>query len=132
MYPGVCANEAQRFSAKPRQLRGEARGWGAPFSARRGPLGAQDPALNAPHRPQPTTRGLGFGSEAGQSSAKSSTSVFAPVSGCLGGGARAWKNLTNGTKYKFTESTGTYISSAIMSELVDKYQFQYKVGILIF
>ena len=86
MYLGVCANEAQRFSAKPRQLRGEARGWGAPFSARRGPLGAQDPALNAPHRPQPTTRGLGFGSEAGQSSAKSSTSVFAPVSGCLGGG----------------------------------------------
>ena len=50
----------------------------------------------------------------------------------LGGCARAWQNLTNGTKYKFTESTGTYISSAIMSELVDKYQFQYKVGILIF
>ena len=88
MYPGVSANEAQRFSAKPRQLRGEARGWGAPFSTRRGPLGAQDPALNAPHRPQPTTRGLGLGIEAGQSNAKSSTSVFAPVSGCLGG-ARA-------------------------------------------
>ena len=50
----------------------------------------------------------------------------------LRGSARAWQNLTNGTKYKFTESTGTYISSAIMSELVDKYQFQYKVGILVF
>ena len=50
----------------------------------------------------------------------------------LRGAARARQNLTNGTKYKFTESTGTYISSAIMSELVDKYQFQYKVGILVF
>ena len=50
----------------------------------------------------------------------------------LRGRARAWQNLSNGTQYKFTESTGTYISSAIMSELVDKYQFQYKVGILVF
>ena len=94
MYPGVSANEAQRFSAKPRQLRGEARGWGAPFSARRGLLGAEDPALNAPHRPQTTSKGLGLGSEAGQSTAKSSTSVFAPMFGCSKGGcARAGKSL---------------------------------------
>ena len=88
MYPFVCANEPQRFCAKPRQLRGAARGWGAPFSARRGLLGAEDPTLNASHRPQSTTRGLGLGSEAAHSTAKSSTSGAGAMFGCSGG-ARA-------------------------------------------
>ena len=121
MYPFVCANEPQRFCAKPRQLRGAARGWGAPFSARRGLLGAEDPALNASHRPQSTTRGLGLGSEAAQSTAKSSTSGGWGYVWVLRGGARAWQNLSNGTQYQqFTESTGTYMNSAIMSEIGDK------------
>ena len=38
----------------------------------------------------------------------------------LRGGARAWQNLSNGTQYKFTESTGRYMNSAIMSEIGDK------------
>ena len=38
----------------------------------------------------------------------------------LRGGARAWQNLSNGTQYKFTESTGRSMNSAIMSEIGDK------------
>ena len=40
--------------------------------------------------------------------------------GCSRGGARAWQNLFNGTQYQFTESTGTYMNSVIMSEIGDK------------
>ena len=101
-------------------MRGVAGGWGAPFSARRDLFGALDPAMDAPHRPQTTSKGLGLGSEAGQSSVRSGTSVFAPVSGCSRGGARAWQINLNGPKYPFNESTGTYMISVIISEIGDE------------
>ena len=38
----------------------------------------------------------------------------------LRGGARAWQINLNGPKYPFNESTGTYMISAIMSEIGDE------------
>eukprot|EP01052_Picozoa_sp_SAG31_P040489 SAG31_NODE_5874_length_2279_cov_4.474312_2_plen_102_part_00 len=36
------------------------------------------------------------------------------------------------TQYKFTESTGRYMNSAIMSEIGDNQLFQYEVEIIVF
>ena len=85
------------------------------------PVGGRGPRVECASRATNNQQRPGVGERGGPEHRQVQHERLRACVRVLRGVARAWQNLANGTQYPFTESTGTYTISAIMSEIGDKW-----------